>query len=79
MGAHRNVFENNRILDNGGGRNSKAAAIVIEGHHHDLVFRDNTIGNSQSGGKTAVGILSGKDAQEPQHRREQVPQHRKAD
>jgi len=38
MGAHRNVFENNRILDNGaktkGG--SAQAAIVIQGHHHDL-------------------------------------------
>jgi parallel beta-helix repeat protein len=62
MGAHRNVFENNRILDNGGERGSKSAAILIEGHHHDLVFRDNTIGNSQAEGKTAVGILAGDGA-----------------
>jgi hypothetical protein len=62
MGAHRNVFESNRIIDNGvGNEGSKTAAIVIEGHHHDLVFRDNTIGNSQSTGKLAIGILTDKD------------------
>jgi parallel beta-helix repeat protein len=58
MGAHRNVFEGNRILDNGGEPGSKSAAILIEGHHHDLVFRNNTIGNSQAGGKTAVGVVA---------------------
>jgi parallel beta-helix repeat protein len=57
MGAHRNVFENNRILDNGGKDSNTAAAIVIDGSHHDLVFRDNSIGNSQPGGKANVGIL----------------------
>jgi hypothetical protein len=41
MGAHRNVFERNRILDN-------AAAILMRGHHHDVVFRGNTIGYSSA-------------------------------
>jgi parallel beta-helix repeat protein len=62
MGAHRNVFENNRVLDNGGERGSKSAAILIEGHHHDLVFRNNTIGNSQAGGKTAIGVVASEGA-----------------
>lgn len=38
MGAHRNCFENNEILDNRG------PAIRIEGTHHDLVFKNNTLG-----------------------------------
>ncbi len=55
-GAHRNVFEKNTIKDNLGPRpeksNSRAssagkACIVIEGAHHDLVFRDNEIGFSK--------------------------------
>jgi parallel beta-helix repeat protein len=58
MGAHRNVFENNRILDNGvkstGG--SAQAAILIQGHHHDLVFRGNTIGNTTTASPATVGI-----------------------
>ena len=55
MGAHRNVFENNRILDNGHGKD-RAAAIVIEGSHHDLVFRENSIGNSKPTGGAHIGI-----------------------
>jgi parallel beta-helix repeat protein len=66
MGAHRNVFESNRILDNGNGnsdgRDGARAAVVIEGPHHDLVFRDNTIGNSKSGAGPAVGIRISSDA-----------------
>jgi parallel beta-helix repeat protein len=64
MGAHRNRFESNRILDNGSGGENDAvgAAIVIRGHHNDLVFRDNTIGSSDSNGKGAVGILADNDA-----------------
>jgi parallel beta-helix repeat protein len=54
MGAHRNVFEKNRILDNGGGRKDRPAVVIL-GHHHDLIFRDNTIGRS-SPGSAAVGI-----------------------
>jgi hypothetical protein len=64
MGAHRNVFENNRILDNALGKEGGAAgaAIVIQGPHHDLVFRENKIGNSSSGGKSGVGILVSPEA-----------------
>ncbi|MSU79566.1 MAG: hypothetical protein EXS16_15940 [Gemmataceae bacterium] len=56
-GAHRNVFENNTIKENLGPRpeksNSRAssagkACVVIEGAHHDLIFRDNELGFSQA-------------------------------
>jgi parallel beta-helix repeat protein len=61
MGAHRNVFEGNRIVDNGLPENGKAsrACIVLKGHHHDVVFRNNTIGRSQPE-PGAVGILQSK-------------------
>jgi parallel beta-helix repeat protein len=64
MGAHRNVYEDNRIVDNGlsGRSDAPKAAIVIRGHHCDLVFRRNVIGNSKPGAGPAVGILSGKHA-----------------
>jgi parallel beta-helix repeat protein len=64
MGAHRNVFENNQILDNGGAekKESARAAIVIQGVHEDLVFRGNTIGSSKAGAAPGVGILVSKDA-----------------
>jgi parallel beta-helix repeat protein len=63
MGAHRNVFENNRILDNCTSRrgHGSAACIVIEGPHHDLVFRNNMIGCTRAGAG-AVGILAGQDS-----------------
>ena len=58
MGAHRNVFENNRILDNGRSANGGSrAAIVIHGPHHDLIFRRNTIGSSTSGPDLLPGIV----------------------
>jgi hypothetical protein len=57
MGAHRNVFEDNRILDNGGGQHD--AAILMRGHHHDVVFRGNTIGHSGESGDERVGIRYG--------------------
>jgi hypothetical protein len=59
MGAHRNVFENNRILDNGakGEGGSARAAVVIKGHHYDLVFRGNTIGNTEPAAAPTVGVL----------------------
>jgi parallel beta-helix repeat protein len=61
MGAHRNVFEKNVFLDNG--LSSKdAACILIRGHHHDLVFRQNTIGVSSESGRGVAGILAGKEA-----------------
>jgi parallel beta-helix repeat protein len=53
MGAHRNVFENNRIVDNG--LKEGGLGVLIRGHHDDLVFRKNTIGTSQPS-STAVGI-----------------------
>jgi parallel beta-helix repeat protein len=56
MGAHRNVFENNRILDNGQS-GSTLAAIVIRGYHHNLLFRGNTIGNTKAVGTPSVGLL----------------------
>ncbi|MEX0702281.1 MAG: right-handed parallel beta-helix repeat-containing protein [Planctomycetales bacterium] len=59
MGAHRNVFEKNRILDNGDPTtSSRPAAVVIKGTHHDLVFRDNEIGNTEPGGQSKIGILT---------------------
>jgi parallel beta-helix repeat protein len=65
MGAHRNVFEHNTIQDNGTAlpKDFPAAAVVILGHHHDLVFRDNTIGNTSTAGKAKVGIQTSKYAQ----------------
>jgi parallel beta-helix repeat protein len=65
MGAHRNIFEGNRILDNGFAESDQATqtCIVINGHHHELVFRKNTIGRSQpsSGG---AGIRCSKHAKD---------------
>jgi parallel beta-helix repeat protein len=62
MGAHRNVFEKNTFLDNGlSAKEEQAACIVIHGHHHDLVFRDNTIGVSKESAKKPAGIQAGKD------------------
>jgi parallel beta-helix repeat protein len=59
QGAHRNVFEDNRILDNG--RNAKGS-IVIRGYHHDLVFRRNTIGFSSPPAQPIPGIYVSKVA-----------------
>jgi hypothetical protein len=58
-GAHRNVFEKNIILDNGppAKADRPAACITILGTHHDVVFRENTLGNTQTGGPAVVGIL----------------------
>lgn len=65
MGAHRNVFEDNRILDNGAGKSGAVRPCVeIRGHHHGLVFRKNTIGHSQAQAGDAVGILVGAHAQD---------------
>jgi hypothetical protein len=57
MGAHRNVFVGNRILDNGGA----GASVVILGYHQDLIFRGNVIGRSQSS-PGGVGVLCSKQA-----------------
>jgi hypothetical protein len=79
MGAHRNVFEGNRIVDNGtvpAERNS-AACVIIRGHHHDLVFRKNTIGRSR-GASGGVGILQSKHAHGLQSVDNQFPHLEKA-
>jgi parallel beta-helix repeat protein len=57
MGAHRNVFESNRILDNGGTSGHPAVAVTVRGPHRDLVFRDNTLGSSSISPGRSVGIL----------------------
>jgi parallel beta-helix repeat protein len=64
MGAHRNVFEDNIILDNATQlkKDFPAASIVIQGHHHDLVFKGNTIGNSTASGSAKIGIHVSKNA-----------------
>jgi hypothetical protein len=58
------VFENNRILDNAGGkdRGSSGAAVVIQGPHHNLVFRGNQIGNSRADTPSGIGILVSPEA-----------------
>ena len=60
MGAHRNTFEGNRILDNGAAAKGTAAfaSVVIRGTHHDLVFRGNTIGHT--GAHSGPGFLVSK-------------------
>ena len=65
-GAHRNVFEKNIILDNGspGKAGRPPACITILGAHRNLVFRENTLGNTQPGGPAGVGILVVNDAEE---------------
>jgi parallel beta-helix repeat protein len=63
MGAHRNVFEENRIIDNGRTANGKPRAeIVIHGPHHDLVFRRNKIGRSTQPADAVPGIVASREA-----------------
>ena len=64
MGAHRNVFEDNVILDNAAQskKGFPAACIVIQGHHHDLVFKGNTVGNSSASGPSKIAIHVSKHA-----------------
>jgi hypothetical protein len=61
MGAHRNVFEGNRILDNGVANSGRqpAAGVLICGRHDDLVFRGNTIGMSSPGSPCAGIVVAG--------------------
>jgi parallel beta-helix repeat protein len=63
-GAHRNVFEKNTVLDNGSlsKDNPLPACVSILGIHRDLVFRENTLGNSEGGGPRGTGILVAGDA-----------------
>jgi parallel beta-helix repeat protein len=54
-GAHRNVFEKNRILDNG-------VCVKIEGEHHELIFRGNRIGFSKPPAEKQTAIVAGDGA-----------------
>ncbi len=58
MGAHRNVFERNRIIDNGGDGD---APVLMRGHHHDVVFRQNAIGYTDAAVDGRVGVRHGAD------------------
>jgi hypothetical protein len=51
----------NVILDNGR-KSDDVAAIVIQGHHHGLVFRGNTIGWTKSDSKKSVAIHASEGA-----------------
>lgn len=64
MGAHRNVFEKNVILDNGLSSEGKVQgnSIVIRGTHRDLQFRHNTIGYSKSLGPDHRAVQASKEA-----------------
>lgn len=55
MGAHRNLFEENVILDNGS-RGDGAAPVRILGHTRDLIFRNNRIGYTESSGGPAFRV-----------------------
>lgn len=57
MAGHRNTFEDNEILDNGGDEASYGVRIM--GVTHDLCFRNNRIGGT---GRQKVGVFIGKDA-----------------
>jgi parallel beta-helix repeat protein len=63
MGAHRNVFEKNIILDNGLSADGKviSESIVIKGVHRDLQFRENTIGFTRpvSSDRAAISASAG--------------------
>ena len=50
-GAHRNVFEANRILDNG-------ACVRIDGDHYELVFRSNRIGFTTAPDERQTAIIT---------------------
>jgi hypothetical protein len=62
VGRRRDVFEGNRILDNGAATKGGAAraSVVIRGPHNDLVFRRNTIGHTGPAG--GPGFLVSKAA-----------------
>ncbi len=75
MGAHRNVFERNVILNNGVSQNGAAArgCVVIRGHHHDLVFRGNRIGNSNPASPVAIAVFCGRDVKNPRFEHNEFP------
>jgi len=59
MGGHRNTFENNEILDNGG--EEPGYGVRILGETHDLTFTNNRIGNSETTNQR-IGIHIGEKA-----------------
>lgn len=60
MGAHRNLFENNVIVDNGLTPDGKldSEPIVMRGTHQDVQFRGNTIGYSSPMASARAAILA---------------------
>lgn len=55
LGAHRNRFVENVIMDNGS-EGAARSPVVIHGTHHDLVFKDNRIGFTKSSKKPLPAI-----------------------
>ncbi len=83
MGAHRHLFENNVILDNGVGAAGRPAraCVVMRGSHNDVAFHKNIIGNSKPDAPVGVGIFSDKnvqrlDAEDNEFRNIQTPVER---
>jgi parallel beta-helix repeat protein len=63
MGAHRNVFEDNRIVDNGDPAKGRPVSVEIRGHHHGLVFRRNVFGWTEADAPgDPVGVVRGANA-----------------
>lgn len=59
MGGHRNTFENNAILDNGG--ETEGYGVRILGETHDLTFTGNRIGNDTTT-RQRIGVFIGEKA-----------------
>jgi len=62
MGGHRNLFEDNRIQDNGGA--SEGYGVRIDGETHDLTFVRNVVGDTRpaSEKRQRVGVQIGPGA-----------------
>ncbi len=60
MGAHRNRFEKNVILDNGPAQSG--VGVAIHGEHHELIFHDNVIGYSKAHARPSTGIQASESA-----------------
>lgn len=63
MGGHRNLFEENRIQDNGG--DSEGYGVRIDGETHDLTFIRNAIGDTRRAGakRQRIGVRIGPGAE----------------
>lgn len=51
----RTVFQRNVILNNG--KAERSPAVIVGGHHHNLVFRANTIGHESPSDRERIGML----------------------